>query len=167
MTPQATPVIRPATVDDLEAINAIYNYYVQTSTCTYDYDPCSPAERLAWFEEHGPAHPVTVAECDGQVVGWGSLSPFRSRRGYRHTVENSIYIRHDRHRRGLGRAILLDQIARARAAGHHVLVAGISAEQTASIRLHEAHGFVHAARLKEVGRKFDQWLDVVFMQLIL
>lgn len=162
-----SPHIRLATLDDLETINAIYNHYVHASTCTYDYDPVTPDDRRAWFESRGPGHPVTVVELDGRVVGWGSLSPFRARRGYLHTVENSIYIRHDLQRRGLGRAILIDQIARARAAGHHVLMACISAEQAASIRLHLAHGFVETARLKEVGRKFDQWLDVVYLQLML
>lgn len=163
----SSPIIRLAMIEDLPAINAIYNHYVLTSTCTYDYEPETLEGRRAWFDSHGPEHPVTVAEVDGQVAGWGSLSPFRSRRGYLRTVENSIYIRHDMHRRGLGRAILIDLMARARAAGHHAFLACISGEQTASIRLHEVQGFERVACLKEVGFKFDQWLDVVYLQLIL
>nr|MBA2481425.1 N-acetyltransferase [Planctomycetota bacterium] len=112
-------------------------------------------------------HPVTVAELDGEIVGWGSLGPFRPRDGLRHTVENSLYVRHDRHRRGIGAALLADLIARARAAGHHAIIAGISAEQTASIALHRRFGFTEAALLREVGRKFDRWLDLAYWQLLL
>lgn len=160
-------VIRLATIGDIEVINTIYNHYVLHSTCTYDMDPVTIEQRRQWFNDHGPKHPVTVIESGGEVVGWGSLSPFRARIAYQNTVENSIYIRHDCHRRGYGRIILIDQIERARALGHHTIIAGVSAEQTASVRLHTALGFVEGSRLREVGYKFDQWLDVLFMQLML
>ena len=111
-------LIRDATIEDLPAINDIYNHYVMTSTCTYQEEPTTPAERVTWFEAHGPPHPITVAVVHGELVGWGSLGAFRSRSGYRHTVENSVYVRHDRHRQGIGRALLVDQITRARTLGH-------------------------------------------------
>jgi L-amino acid N-acyltransferase YncA len=159
--------IRLAASADLAAINAIYNHYVPRSTCTYQDEPASKAERVLWLREHAsPRFPATVAVENGEVVGWASLSPFRTRAAYRHTVENSIYIRHDRHRRGIGRLLLADLIVRARAAGHHTIVAAISADQTASVKLHEAFGFVETGRLREVGYKFDTWLDVVYMQLM-
>jgi phosphinothricin acetyltransferase len=110
---------------------------------------------------------VTVAEQDGEVVGWGSLSKFRDRAAYAPSVEASVYIRHDMHRRGVGRALLQDLILRARAIGFHTLIGGASADQTASVALQESLGFQRIALFKEVGIKFGQRLDVVFMQLML
>jgi phosphinothricin acetyltransferase len=160
------PTIRLARAADLPAINAIYNYYVLHSTCTYQEEPSTSDERAAWFAAHGPLHPVTVAEIEGELVGWGSLSRFHARSAYRHTVENSVYVRHDLHRRGIGRVLLADLIERARVAGHHTIMALIDAEQPASAALHRAFGFAPAARLKEVGFKFGKWRDVVYMQLM-
>jgi L-amino acid N-acyltransferase YncA len=110
--------IRLAITADLPAINDIYNYYVDHSTCTYQTEHETLTAREAWFHEH-PAdkYPVTVAEIGGAVVGWGSLSKFRPRAAYAPTVEASVYIHHEFHRRGLGRMLLTDLIARARAAG--------------------------------------------------
>jgi L-amino acid N-acyltransferase len=161
-------ILRLATDSDLPAINDIYNYYVHRSTCTYQLEPETLEARTAWFRSHPPdKYPVTVAELDGQVVGWGSLSKFRDRAAYDPTVEASVYIHHDFHRRGLGRLILTDLIGQARAAGFHTLIGGASADQTASIALQESLGFFRVAQFKEVGYKFGQRLDVVFMQLML
>jgi phosphinothricin acetyltransferase len=100
-------ILRLASEADLPAINAIYNYYVLHSTCTYQTEPETAADRLTWFRQHPPdKYPVLVAEEAGEVVGWGSLSKFRPRAAYAPTVEASIYIRHDRHRHGLGRLLL-------------------------------------------------------------
>lgn len=159
--------VRPATATDLPAINAIYNYYVSRSTCTYQEEPSTDAERAAWFAAHGSQHPVTVAEAGGEVVGWASLSPFHARSAYRRTVENSLYVRHDLQRRGVGRVLLADLIGRARAGGHHTILALIDAEQGGSVALHLAFGFAPVARLRQVGFKFGRWLDVIYLQLIL
>ena len=159
--------IRLARESDLAAINAIYNHYVLHSTCTYQLTPETAEARLAWFQTHGKEHPVTVAEIDSEVVGWGALNRYHPREAYARTVENSLYIRHDQQRRGIGRALLADQIERARALGHHAFLAGISSEQTASIALHEAFGFQKAAHLRELGWKQGQWLDVIYMQFLL
>jgi phosphinothricin acetyltransferase len=159
--------IREATATDLPSILSIYNHYVQTSTCTYQTEPYRPDELEAWHAEHDAAHPVTVAVDGEDVVGWGALSWFRQRWGYRFTVEDTVYVRADRHRRGIGRALLEDLIERARNLGHRTIVAGISAEQDASIRLHHAVGFASVGQLRDVGHKFDRWLDLTFLQLIL
>ena len=158
------PTIRLARAADLPAINSIYNHYVLHSTCTYQEELSTADEREAWFAAHGPLHPVTVAEIEGELVGWGSLSRFHARSAYRHTVENSVYVRHDMHRRGIGRVLLADLIERARIAGHHTIMALIDADQPASVALHRAFGFEPAAHLKEVGFKFGKWRDVVYMQ---
>jgi len=160
-------LIRPATAADLYAINAIYNHYVHHSTCTYQEEPSTPEERAAWFAAHGTQHPVTVAESDGEVVGWGSLSRFHPRSAYRRTVENSVYVRVDLHRRGIGAALLADLIDRSAALGHHAIIAGIDAEQTASVAIHRRFGFEHVGHLRQVGFKFGRWLDVIYMERVL
>ena len=166
-----TPLLRLATEADLPAINDIYNYYVPRSTCTYQLEPEAIEDRQAWFRDHPPErYPVVVAEVPemlGEIAGWGSLSKFRPRAAYAPTVEASVYIRHDMHRRGLGRAILIDLIERARAARHHSIIGGASADQAASVALQESLGFVRVAHFKEVGYKFGQWLDVIYLQLML
>ncbi len=161
------PLIRPATVRDLDAVNAIYNHYVLNSTTTYQTEPETAEDRRAWFAAHGPAHPVTVAESGGEVLGWGSLSPFHPRAAYHRTVENSVYVRHDALRQGIGRALLVDLIERASELGHHTIIAGIDTEQAGSIAIHARFGFVEVARLREVGFKFGRWLDVVYLQRML
>jgi phosphinothricin acetyltransferase len=159
--------LRPATEADLPAISAIYNHYIVTSTATYQYEPETIEDRKQWFAEHDEKHPAIVAQENSEIAGWGSLSDFRTRCGYRFTVEASVYVRHDCHRKGIGRAILTDLIERARKLGYHVLIGGASGDQTASLALQESLGFERIAHFREVGWKFDRWLDVVFMQLML
>ena len=159
--------LRLATEADLPIINDIYNHYVVNSTCTYQMEPERMEDRLKWFAAHGVKHPVVVVEVEGKVLGWGSLSQFHRRAAYQNTVENSIYIHHEHRRNGIGSVILADQIRRAREIGHHTILAIIDADQAGSIGLHERFGFARAAHLKQLGFKFNRWLDVVYMQLIL
>lgn len=156
--------LRTANRDDLAAIDAIYTHSVLHSTATYQTVPSSEAERAAWFAAHGPSHPVIVAELDGQVVGWGSLSPFHARAAFQRTVEESVYIHQDFQRRGLGKAILTALLARANALGHHRVIAAISGDQEPSLALHRTLGFVECGRLSEVGFKFGRWLDLVYLE---
>lgn len=160
-------VIRPATVGDLGPIRDIYNHYVARSTCTFRIEPETEAERLAWFRDRSAAHPVTVAEAASEVVGWAALSAWNSRCAYARSVEVSVYIRSDLHRRGIGRVLLLDLIERARAAGHHTIIGGACTEQAASLALQESLGFERVACFREVGYKFGRWLDVAYLQLLL
>jgi phosphinothricin acetyltransferase len=161
-------LLRDASATDLPAISEIYNYYVLHSTCTYQLEPESLADRQAWFGLHSAErYPVVVVEIDGAVVGWGSLSKFHARAGYDGTVEASVYVANGFHRRGLGRLMLEHLIERARRIGYHVLIGGASADQTASIALQESLGFTRVGQLREVGRKFDRWRDVVYLQVIL
>lgn len=159
--------IRPATFDDCSAINDIYNHYVLHDTCTYQTEPDSLVERQAWFAQHGGPHPVLVAVDQGQVLAWGALSAFHPRAGYRFSVEDSVYVRHDQQRRGLGKALLTELIQAARAQAHHTVIALISADKTGSIALHEGFGFTRKADLREAGYKFETWLDVAYLQLML
>ncbi|CAN95790.1 putative acetyltransferase [Sorangium cellulosum So ce56] len=157
--------IRLATEADLAAIEEIYAFYVERSTCTFATTVPTPAERRAWLAAHGPLHPATVAvEGDGTVVGWGSLSQWNPREAYARSVENSVYVRDGLHRRGLGRRILADLVSRAISLGHRTIIAQIAGDQAASVALHRALGFEDAGVLRDVGYKFDRWLDVILMQ---
>ena len=157
-----------ATAADLAAINDIYNYYVLNSTCTYQTLPETPVARRAWFDCHGPVHPVTVLRTahngENIIAGWGSLSPFHPRAAFGRTVENSVYIHHDHHRKGFGKAILADLLLRAKTLGHHTIIAAIDSMQTSSIALHNGFGFKTTGELKEAGYKFNSWLNLVYMQ---
>ena len=164
---EKTAAIRPATESDLVAINDIYNHYVQHSTCTYQEEPELPDGRREWFRHHGEKHPVIVAEIGGQVVGWGSLSAYHPRSAYRHTVENSVYVHHEYHWRGIGSLLLHELIVRARNFGHHAIIAIIDADQPASVALHAKFHFEKVGHMKQIGFKFGRWLDVVYMELIL
>ncbi|HTY63150.1 MAG TPA: GNAT family N-acetyltransferase [Acidobacteriota bacterium] len=159
--------LRPAAESDLTIMNDIYNHYVLHSTCTYQEEIEPLSGRYEWFRNHDPKHPVIVAEHENQVVGWGSLSPYHRRSAYRNTVENSVYVHHDWHRRGIGSLLLADLIARARGLGHHAIIAAIDADQTESVRLHAKYNFERVGHLKHVGLKFGRWLDVIYMELLL
>lgn len=164
----STPLLRDASAADLPAINEIYNYYVLHSTCTYQLEPETLADRRIWFDSHSSGgYPVVVAQLDGVVVGWGSLAKFHARAGYAPSVEASVYIAHEFHRQGLGRTILEHLIERGRAAGFHTVIGGASADQAASIALQESLGFTRVAHFKEVGQKFGKRLDVIYLQLML
>jgi L-amino acid N-acyltransferase len=159
--------VRAANESDLIVINDIYNHYVAHSTCTYQEEPELLDGRRRWFSHHGEKHPVIVAEADGQVVGWGSLSAYHPRSAYRHTVENSIYVHHQHHRQGVGSLLLRELIGRARSLGHRVIIAGIDGEQSASVALHVKFHFEKVGHFKRVGFKFGRWLDVIYMELSL
>src|SRR4029078_7941814 len=96
---------RPSGRGDLARMNDIYNYFVLHSSCTYQEEPETMTSREAWFDRHGPDQPVIVAGDGGQIGGWGSLSPFHARSAYRFTVENSVYVHHAFHGRGVGSLI--------------------------------------------------------------
>jgi L-amino acid N-acyltransferase len=160
-------VIRPATSADLTEVNAIFNHYVAHSTCVWTTNPCSEAERRAWYEEHGDAMPVLIAQASERVVGWGALGSFRTAYTLAGTLEDSIYVHHDFLRHGIGSRLLTELIAAARRKRLRSILANISADQTPSIRLHEKFGFQKVAHLRQVGQKFNRWFDAVYMQLLL
>ena len=164
----ADPItIRPALLEDCAAINEIYNHYVRCDTCTYQTEPDTLAERQAWFSRHDGKQPVLVAAEHGEVLAWGALSAFHPRVGYRFSVEDSLYVRHDRQHRGLGRALLRELLQAARSHDYHSVIALISADKPNSIALHQSLGFTTVGVLQQVGYKFETWLDVAYLQLML
>lgn len=164
--------VRLATLDDAEAIRAIYNAAVET-THTFDLVPRSAGEQRAWLEERSGAYAAVVAvagppdAADGDVVGFGSLSPYRDRPAYSTTVEDSIYVRGDQRGRGVGARLLAELLDVAVNHGFHSVIARIVGGNEASVRLHASAGFEHVGVEREVGRKHRQWLDVVEMQKLL
>ena len=158
-----TPRIRPATQADIRAINTIYNHYVRTSTCTWHLTEETDEGRTAWLRARGPAHPALVIEIGGETVGWGSISSYNTRQGWSATVEDSIFIHQAHQGKGLGKTLLAELLRQAEALGHTSVIARISGEQAASIRLHAGLGFEHAGLLRGVGQKFGQKLDCVYM----
>ena len=160
--------VRAATLEDAEAIRAIYNPEVLESTVTFDLVPRSLDDQRRWLEARSGAHVVLVAEADaGEVVGFASLSPYRDRPAYSTTVEDSVYVRRDQQGRGVGRLLLGELLTVATDHGFHAVMARIVGHHGASIRLHEALGFELVGTEREVGRKFGRWLDVVLMQRLL
>jgi L-amino acid N-acyltransferase YncA len=159
--------IRPATESDASAIAAIYNFYVRTSTATFDTQERSVTEQIAWLEQHRDPYPVLVAENDDALVAWGALSPWGTRCAYRHTVEISAYVAADVAGQGIGPAISEVLIGRAGELGHHAIISQIVHENQPSLSMARKLGFSHVGTLREVGRKFDRWLDVVLMELVL
>ena len=160
--------VRPATIDDAEAIRAIYNPEVLESTVTFDLVPRSLAEQQAWLDQRSGAHLAVVAVDDtGTILGFASLSPYRDRPAYATTVEDSVYVHRDHQGEGVGKALLADLLERARLHGFHAVMARIVGDHDASIALHRSVGFDIVGTEREVGRKFGQWLDVVIMQVLL
>jgi len=152
-----------------EAIRAILNDAIVTSTALYDYHPRTPEMMAGWFEAKRKGNYPVIGLLDqhGRLMGFGSYGPFRAWPAYKYTVEHSIYVAADCRGRGLGKLLLEQIIARARAQGYHVLVGGIDSQNEVSISLHLRYGFAPAGTIRQVGFKFGRWLDLDFYQLIL
>ena len=159
--------IRDARPADLPAVREIYNYYVANSTVTFDEDAMTLREwksKFAYLQRLGM--PFLVAESpSGQLLGYALVSPWKQKRAYRYTVENSIYLGPAASGKGLGRALLGELIARSKAAGLKEMIAVIADQGAdASIALHEKFGFTEIGRMGRVGFKFDRWLGTVLLQ---
>lgn len=157
---------------DAEGIRSIYNRYVTESTALFDMVPRTLDEQVQWIDEHSGGHPAVVAIVRGEdgtdrVVGFGSLSPFRSRPAYATTVEDSVYLLEEYQGRGIGRMVLEELVRLAELHGFHSVIARITGSNDASIGLHTACGFQLVGTEREVGRKFGRWLDVVELQRLL
>jgi L-amino acid N-acyltransferase YncA len=173
-------LIRDADHHDLPGILEIHNEAVLNTTAIWDEETVDVEDRREWLEaRHRAGYPVLVAvysgeasddddaESDGRVAGYASYGVWRAKSGYRYTVENSVYVHVDHHRKGIASQLMAELIERARAGSVHVMVASIESGNTTSIALHERFGFRTVAVMPEVGMKFGRWLDMTFMQLTL
>jgi phosphinothricin acetyltransferase len=159
---------RDAVAQDVPGILAIYNDVIATSTAVYRDEPTSLDERLAWLRGRlAKDFPVLVAVEGDEVLGFSSFGEWRDSPGYRHTVEHSVHVGPARRGAGIGRALVEALFPRALAMGKHVMIGGVDGENDASLRFHARLGFQEVARFRQVGRKFDRWLDLVFVQRFL
>lgn len=157
--------IRAARREDCPAILEIYNDAVLTTTASYDIEPRPLDHRLAWFDDHARhQYPIFVAEAGDRVVGWSSLSRYHDRHGYRFTAENSIYVASTHRGLGLGGRLLSPLLDAASRRGLHSIIAVVDASNEASLRLHSRFGFTQVGHFRQVGHKFDRWLDVIYLQ---
>ncbi len=160
--------IRDAEIADLEAIAEIYNDAVVNTTAIWNDTIVDVDDRAVWLAERlRVGYPVIVAADETGVLGYASFGDWRAFDGYRHTIEHSVYVHKDQRGRGIGKTLMIELIERARAIDKHVMVAAIESENAGSIALHEKLGFVETGRMPQVGTKFDRWLDLTFLQLVL
>jgi L-amino acid N-acyltransferase len=159
--------LRLATLEDAESIRRIYNLEVETSTATMDLVARSLEDQRAWLAARSGAFGVVVAIEHGAVIGFASLSPYKERAAYRATVEDSVYVDRAHHGKGVGKRLLQEVLDVALASGFHTVMARIEATRTASVALHTSLGFELVGVERQVGRKFNRWLDVALMQRML
>jgi len=160
--------IRPAAETDLVEILRIYNHAIEHTTAVFDYRPHSIDMRREWFRAKQAASlPVLVAGEPGAVHGFATYGPFRAWPAYKYSVEHSVYVDPAVHRQGIGSALIRAILDEARGRGLHVVMAGITADNGVSLRLHERLGFKEVAHIPEIGFKFGRWLDLKFLQVVL
>jgi len=160
--------VRHARENDLPEILAIYNDVIINTTAVYDYEPHTLQMRQQWFmtkQEQG--FPIFVATENEKIVGLSSIGPFRAWAAYKFSVENSVYVASDWRGRGIGKLLIPPLIEAAKNLRLHTIIAGIDATNGASIKLHRHFGFEEVAHFKEVGYKFNRWLDLKFLQLLI
>lgn len=159
-------VIRPGEERDVPALLDIYNHYVLHANATFDMTPLTLEQRLEWFSHYAPAgrHRLLVAERDGVVLGYATSSVFRPRAAYDRTIETSIYLRPGVTGMRLGTRLYEALFAAIADEDIHRAYAVVAVPNDASVALHQAFGFAEVGRLNEVGRKFDRWWDVVFLE---
>jgi L-amino acid N-acyltransferase YncA len=157
--------IRDATEEDLAGLLAIYNDVIATSTAIYSCDPVTLEERQKWWRARtAQGYPVLIARDEQGVAGFATFGDFRAWPGYRFTVEHSVHVRASGRGRGVGTLLVQGLLARGAALGKHVMIAGVDAANVAAIRFHKRLGFEKSGHLREVGYKFERWLDLVFLQ---
>ncbi|MHA3787070.1 N-acetyltransferase family protein [Flavobacterium hauense] len=160
--------IRLAEVKDLWEILEIINHNILHSTAVYDYEPKSIDDMQVWFQERQQdGFKVIVAEYENAIAGYAAYGIFKPKAGYRFTVEHSVYVSENFHGKGIGKLLMAELIAIAKAEGIHSMIGVIDADNASSIAFHKQFGFKETGFLKEAGFKFGRWLDVTFMQLIL
>lgn len=165
---KSEPLLRDASLTDLNEILEIYNDVVTSTTAIYEDKTRSLDQQNVWFHTKVKSgFPVIVAVIDSRVVGFGTFGAFRPWSCYSTTVEHGLHVAKDYRGLGVGSLILSKLIDLARERGTHTMIAGIDSENLGSINLHERFGFKEVGRLPQVARKFSKWLDLVFMQLLL
>ena len=160
--------VRHATENDLPQILSIYNDIILHTTAVYYYEPHTLAMRKEWFESRKKeGFPIFVAEEEGVILGMSSIGPFRIPTAYKHSVENTVHVAASARGIGVGKLLMPPIIEAAKQMNMHTIIAGIDATNEVSLRLHKSFGFEEVAHFKQVGYKFERWLDLKFLQLML
>ena len=158
-------IIRPLQPGDLESVTEIYNEVLTHSTAVFRETLTTVEERTEWWNTlREKGYPILVADEAGRVLGFASLADFRPWPGYRFTVEGTIHLRPDARGQGIGTSLLKELISKARGLGKHILIAGVDADNAASLRLLAKAGFEQTAHMREVGYKFGRYLDLILLQ---
>jgi len=161
-------LVRNAVIEDVKRILEIRNYEIENSTAIYDYTPKTYDFQLNWFmQKVADKMPVLVIEINKQVLAYGTYGIFRPWDGYQYSVEHSIYVDKNARNLGLGKLLLQKLIDQAKKEGYHTMLAGVDATNLSSINFHKRFGFIEVGTFKQVGHKFNTWLDLLFMQLML
>jgi phosphinothricin acetyltransferase len=160
-------MIREVRLEDAEAICTIYNYYIEHTTISFEEAALTTADMAERIRRISAVYPYIVWEEAGEVLGYAYVSAYHERSAYRHSVSDTIYLRDDAKGRGIGTVLLAELLNRCRAAGLHAVVALITHPNMPSITLHQKAGFTKVAHLKEIGYKFNQWLDVEYWECLL
>ncbi|MCF8463609.1 MAG: GNAT family N-acetyltransferase [Flavobacteriales bacterium] len=161
-------LIRTATENDVPRIMEITNHEILNSTVLYEYEARSIEMQQTWFVEKQTNNwPVIVAEKDGVVVGFGTYGPFRARIAYQYSIEHSVYVHKNHRGKAIGNKLMVELIRLATVGGYHTMIAGIDSANMGSVEFHRKFGFEVVGTFKEVGFKFDKWLNVIFMQRFL
>lgn len=164
--PQAD--IRPVTLDDAEQLCGIYNHYVMTSTITFEEQPVTPAEMANRIREaHSASLPWLVAASAEEILGYAYASKWKGRCAYKFSAEASIYVRDGLGRCGVGARLYGHLLPNLKSRGIHAVMGGVALPNDASVRFHQKFGFEKVAHFKEVGFKFNRWIDVTYWQVIL
>lgn len=158
-------MIRKVTPADAATIIAIYNHYIATTTISFEENPVSEEEMAQRIKDVTANMPWYVEEQDGQVVGYAYATPWRARSAYRFSVESTVYVSPEHPRKGIGARLYQVLIDDLRSRGIHVVLGGIAQPNAASVALHERFGFEKVAHFKDVGLKFEQWVDVGYWEL--
>ena len=159
--------VRQVIEEDLSQLLSVYNDIILHTTAVYDYEPHTLEMRMQWLEtKKQQGFPVFVAEDNKRIVGFSSIGPFRAWAAYKYSVENSVYVAAEERGKGIGKLLIPPLIKATKQLGLHTIIASVDATNEASLRLHKSFGFEEVAHFKEVGWKFDRWLDLKFLQLI-
>ncbi|MFS0636527.1 N-acetyltransferase family protein [Mesobacillus foraminis] len=160
-------IIREAKIEDLPGMLDIYNDAVRNLTATFDLEEQTLEQRTKWFHKYGGKYPLIVAEVEGEIAGYCGLSMYNEKAAYARTAEVSIYLSSRFRGKGIGGALMTEILKRAREEDFHAIIAGITEGNDVSVKLHEKFGFKLAGRITEVGFKFGEWQNVLYLQLTL
>ena len=153
-------MIRPATTSDAKEICEIYNYYVQKTIITFEEELVTASELEVRIEQTVKDLPWLVFETNNKIVGYAYASEWKSRCAYRHSVESTVYLKNGKSGHGIGSKLYQELMAQLSLKKYHAAIGGIALPNEGSVKLHEKFGFEKVAQFKEVGYKFDQWIDV-------